>query len=602
MTRWASARGDTRVSDFGSNPNSGFPYGLFLGDYFSIKATTDDVYMVWADTRLGEYGAPNQKIGFARRTAIPQPTLFLSPPSGPGGQQVTLQGSGFQPDLNVYVLLGDSTIAQARTDLNGGFTNTLYMPVTSQGPQDLTVVDASGNRATTSYFTEFGFGDIKDQYDALAKQLQQLQDQLGGAGVSGSSGTQQPAMSGSPFPGMNRAARMAGRAGYVTRLVVAALMATLALAPVAVAQSPTPPPSGPASGSSGSSPAPGGTSAQQTGPAADTIRFKSFFVDRAPLDLQAGNMDMYLYGLRTEADQQLRDVSSVQLVHAPATQLSLILNPAPAPAGQLNPFSIPAVRQAMQYLVDRDFIAGDIYRGLAQPMLTPAGPSDFDFLTVYDIDRGSGIHYDLDYAKQLITTAMTGAGAELVNGVWSYGGTPIQIRFIARVEDERKEIGDLVRAALEKVGFSVAMNYQNFAPAIQTVYSTDPAAFQWSIYTEGWSRGSAQRYDSANINAMTAPWLGNMPGWRETGFWQYEDPAIDKLGQELFKGQFDSLEQRDDLYRQMTTQEPRRLGAHLAGQRGHHLCLGQRRRRCHPRCGGRPALAADVALGARSRS
>ena len=80
-------------------PQPGFPNGLFLGDYFSIRAAShDDVYMVWADTRLGEYGAPNQKIGFARRQAVPAPEVFLSPASGPGGQQVTLQGFGYQPD------------------------------------------------------------------------------------------------------------------------------------------------------------------------------------------------------------------------------------------------------------------------------------------------------------------------------------------------------------------------------------------------------------------------------------------------------------------------------------------------------------------------
>ena len=31
------------------------------------------------------------------------------------------------------------------------------------------------------------------------------------------------------------------------------------------------------------------------GPAADTIRFNSYFVDRAPLEIQAGTMDLYLY-------------------------------------------------------------------------------------------------------------------------------------------------------------------------------------------------------------------------------------------------------------------------------------------------------------------
>jgi hypothetical protein len=166
--------GDTRVSDFGSNPNRGFPGGRFLGDYFSLQATDEDVYMVWADTRLGEYGAPNQKIAFARQQAIPGPELFLSPPSGPGGQQVTLQGFGYQPDLNVFVLLGDSTVATARSDDTGQFTVVFYMPITSEGAQTLTALDESGNRASTSYFTEFGFGTIAEQYEDLSRQLDEL--------------------------------------------------------------------------------------------------------------------------------------------------------------------------------------------------------------------------------------------------------------------------------------------------------------------------------------------------------------------------------------------------------------------------------------------
>ena len=42
------------------------------------------------------------------------------------------------------------------------------------------------------------------------------------------------------------------------------------------------------------------------------------------------------------------------------------------------------------------------------------------------------------------------------------------------------------------------MLYQDFAPAIQSVYSSDPQAFQWNLYTEGWSKGAAQRYDDAD--------------------------------------------------------------------------------------------------------
>ena len=170
--------GDTRVTDFASNPNYAFPSGLFIGDYFSIAATDEDVYMVWSDSRLGEFGPINQKIGFARQDAVASPEIFISPPAGPAGQEVTLQGFDFQPDMDVFVQLGDSTISQLRTDLDGGFTASIFMPITSEGSQTITVFDESGNGASTSYFTEFGFGTIQQLLEDLESRL----DEVGSSG------------------------------------------------------------------------------------------------------------------------------------------------------------------------------------------------------------------------------------------------------------------------------------------------------------------------------------------------------------------------------------------------------------------------------------
>jgi peptide/nickel transport system substrate-binding protein len=290
----------------------------------------------------------------------------------------------------------------------------------------------------------------------------------------------------------------------------------------------------------------------EPGPAVDTLYFRAFNVDRAPLDLAAGEMDLYYYNLKIAAARQLRDQQGIRLYEAPANTLSLILNPAPAPAGQLNPFAILEVRQAMQRLVDREYVAREIYQGQAMPMYTPASPTDFDYLTVFDLVQQADLRYDPEFARAQIADAMTAAGAERVDGVWHYEGRPVRIKFIIRVEDERRDLGDLVRTALTEAGFQVDANYQPFAPAIQTVYSTDPKTFGWHIYTEGWGRGSAQRYDFGAINSYNAPWLGNMPGWREVGFWQYENAELDELGQRLFRGEFQDQAERDEMYRQMT--------------------------------------------------
>ncbi len=289
------------------------------------------------------------------------------------------------------------------------------------------------------------------------------------------------------------------------------------------------------------------------GPAVDKVIFSAFNQDQAPLDIQNNNMDLYLFGLKTAGANSLVDSPDVRLIQAPSSTLSLILNPAPAPAGDLNPFSIPALRKAMQFLVDRDFIANSIYQGRAVPMYSHVSPLDYDELTVFETVRSQNFRYDAEYARGEFEREMTAAGAARDgNGQWAISGRPIQLKMVTRVEDERRDIGDLVRTALEGVGFQVAPSYLQFGPATLAVYSSDPVTFNWHIYTEGWGRSSPDRYDFSSINQFTAPWQGNMPGWRETGFWQYEQADLDTLGQRLFRGEFASQDERDQIYQEMT--------------------------------------------------
>lgn len=163
---------DTRVTDFSSNPMKGFPGGRFIGDYMAIAATEDDVFMVWPDTRLGEYGGYSQQIGFARKTAIEPPSLFLNPPSGSAGRIVAIQGFGFQPDSAIQLYVSGVITSQLRTDLKGQFQTSIYMPLTGEGPTEIRAYDETGNVATASFYTEFGF-------DSLQQQLGEIETALG---------------------------------------------------------------------------------------------------------------------------------------------------------------------------------------------------------------------------------------------------------------------------------------------------------------------------------------------------------------------------------------------------------------------------------------
>jgi hypothetical protein len=166
---------DTRVTDFPSNSLRGFPNGAFIGDYFSIAANEDDVYMVWADTRLGEFGGANQQIGFARQTAIAPPELFLNPASGVAGRDVAIQGFGFQPNSDILVDVGGINVTNVRSNENGEFQINIYMPVTGEGPRNVTAYDETGNIGTASFFTEFGF-------DSIAREIGELREEVAGSG------------------------------------------------------------------------------------------------------------------------------------------------------------------------------------------------------------------------------------------------------------------------------------------------------------------------------------------------------------------------------------------------------------------------------------
>ncbi len=288
------------------------------------------------------------------------------------------------------------------------------------------------------------------------------------------------------------------------------------------------------------------------GPAVDRVYFKAFHVDIAAPSLQRGDMDLYIYSLKTIMAEKFKDTPGVHMYQAPATSLSLVLNPSPAPEGQLNPLSIREVRFALNYIIDREFVAHEIFKGMAVPMLAHVGAFDYDYLNLYPLLRQYNISYQPELASRIIEEAMTNAGAVLEDGYWHYNGQRIELKFIIRVEDERREIGDLIRAELEKLGFFAVPVYHMFAPAIFTVYGTDPQLFQWHLYTEGWGRGAPERYDFSSISQMYAPWLGNMPGWQEVGYWQYQNPELDELGQRILKGDFKNLEERNQLYWQAT--------------------------------------------------
>lgn len=287
------------------------------------------------------------------------------------------------------------------------------------------------------------------------------------------------------------------------------------------------------------------------GPAVEKVIYKRVPVDLAPKAIQAGDIDLYQFALRPAQAKALAGDPTVRLYTAPAGLVDIILNPASAPPGELNPLSNKRIRLALQYVFNREFIVTNIYEGFAAPMVTFLSSYDPDYTTIFDIIAKYDFKYDPALAAQIIDEEMTKMGAEKIGGKWYYNDKPVTLKFIIRIEDERREIGDTFATELEKLGFAVERIYAPFGVAIEKVYGTDPQDFEWHLYTEGWGKTGVDKYDYSTINQFAAPWFGYMPGWQEAGYWQYENSTIDELGLRLYQGQFKDKAERDEIYRRM---------------------------------------------------
>jgi len=187
---------NSRVTDFPSNPNLAFPNGRFIGDYFGLKATKEDVYMVWADSRLGELGPINQKIGFARKRMMPAPSIFISPPSGPSGKDIIIQGFNFQARRDVFIEVAGVIVSSTRTQSEGRFSTQIFMPISGEGAHTVRAFDSSGNVANSSYFMDFGFDSIEKIPAALSELREAIKSLEPRAALQSNSQVSQPKLNG----------------------------------------------------------------------------------------------------------------------------------------------------------------------------------------------------------------------------------------------------------------------------------------------------------------------------------------------------------------------------------------------------------------------
>jgi peptide/nickel transport system substrate-binding protein len=263
--------------------------------------------------------------------------------------------------------------------------------------------------------------------------------------------------------------------------------------------------------------------------------------------LEAG--DAHLYGLGISDPKvlaKLKESKKLTTDMAYGSTSELTFNVATfKDAAKLNPFTVPAIREAVNWLIDRNYIAKEIYGGVAIPMWTSFNPIFPDFAKVADVAKGIEISYGYNQAKgkDVITAEMKKLGAELTAGKWTFKGAPITLAFLIRTEDERRGMGDYIAKQFEDVGFTVDRQYKTAAEASPLWNAGDPTEGKWHLYTGGWASTVINRDLADNLRFYYTSRGQSIPLWQ-----QYKPTEeFDKIAIRLTNGDYKDSAERTKL-------------------------------------------------------
>lgn len=214
--------------------------------------------------------------------------------------------------------------------------------------------------------------------------------------------------------------------------------------------------------------------------------------------------------------------------------------------GRLNPFHSRRIREAMNWLIDRDYIAQELYGGLALPKYNMLNNAYVDYSRVVETARALEFKYayNFEQAQDVIVEEMMNAGASLVNGKWHYNGEPIEVLILARNEDQRRLVGDYFAEQLERVGFTTTVDYRSGAEASPIWMMGDPWKGEWHVYTGGWGAGAVYRDQGHIFDQMYTRRTMTQPLWQALE----PIPELDEISERLYYKRFTTMEERKELY------------------------------------------------------
>lgn len=296
-------------------------------------------------------------------------------------------------------------------------------------------------------------------------------------------------------------------------------------------------------------------------PAPVTVTRKGAWVDKliftsidsaeaAVKQLQAGEIDIYAYTVaipsvfeEVKADPNLAYSQSVGSFN------ELTFNPAVFADGRLNPFTNPKIREAMNWLIDRNYIVQEIFGGLAKAKFFAVNTAFSDYARYVDVisELETYYAYNPDKANEVVTAEMTAMGAVLnANGKWSFNDQELSIILLIRTEDNRRLIGDYFANQLETIGFVVDRQYKTRSEASPIWVQSDPTEGKFHVYTGGWITTAISRDEGSNFSFYYTPYDYPIPL-----FQAYTPTAeFDAVALKLRNNDFKTMDERAELFGQ----------------------------------------------------
>jgi peptide/nickel transport system substrate-binding protein len=279
----------------------------------------------------------------------------------------------------------------------------------------------------------------------------------------------------------------------------------------------------------------------------DEIDVSVVAAESAISQVQAGAIDIYSYQLASGDLPAIKD-SGLKYAASYGGSYSLMLNPAVfTNAETLNPFADRKIREAMNWLIDRDYLNQEVYGGGSLAKYFAITTQLVDYTNVVDVARSleAKYAYNLEKADQVILEEMTTLGAAKdADGKYQFKGKPVTLIFLIRPDGDgtRKPMGDYIANQLEAIGFTVDRQYKTSSEAAPIWRGSDPVEGLWHLYTSGWLPSGLTRDEKNSFQQMylSSSTQGVQPFLSNT----IVDPEFQQVGDDLANAKFSTSAER----------------------------------------------------------